>query len=380
MPKKLITTTVVCLALSTLAYAQNAPGPSAAQQAVVSNAGAGGQTNRIPTQAAWDSSAETRQYVAKAKELAGNDADLQYDELNMCVPNGSKDAPQRAKITVPSGSSLPVVDATSIAEWPAKMALMPAQRMFDNFWWLGDSFVGSWLITTPAGYILFDASNDPDEAQTVIIDAMKKVNLDPAKIKWLIFGHFHLDHTGGGHLIQSLYHPRVLMGRDDWPLYFSAIQSTTGQGALIKDKTPMTHDIDAEDGMKISLGGTTVTLVEMTGHTPGSLGMIAPVKFQGKTHNILIQTAGTDIGSREAFIGGYEHIWAEALKAKVEGVYQVHPNINMNTLSRVKYVNDNYAALSKKGNNPLLYGIERTKRYIEIMRACTQARMAALGW
>ena len=37
--------------------------------------------------------------------------------------------------------------------------------MFDNFYWFGDSGVGSWLWVTPAGYVLFDAVNDADEAQ-----------------------------------------------------------------------------------------------------------------------------------------------------------------------------------------------------------------------
>jgi hypothetical protein len=119
----------------------------------------------------------------------------------------------------------------------------------------------------------------------------------------------------------------------------------------------------------------------MTGHTPGSIGMIVPVKWQGKTHNILVVTAATDVHNRESFVGGYEHIWDLGEKANVEAVFQVHPNTNMNSLARVKYVDDNFAALSKPGGkNPLLYGVDKTHRYIEIMRACTQARMAALGW
>jgi hypothetical protein len=60
----------------------------------------------------------------------------------------------------------------------------------------------------------------------------------------------------------------------------------------------------------------------------------------------------------------------------VESVMQVHPNTNLNILARTKYVNDNYPP----AKNPLLYGAEKTRKYIEIMRACTLARMEALGW
>jgi metallo-beta-lactamase class B len=138
----------------------------------------------------------------------------------------------------------------------------------------------------------------------------------------------------------------------------------------------MTHDIDAKDGMKITLGGLTATIYEMTGHTPGSLGMVVPVKYQGKEHPILIVTAGTDVPNLNSLVGGYEHIWNIGERDKVESVMQVHPNTNMNTLARIKYVTDHVGT----PNNPLLYGAARTHRYIEIMRDCTYARMYALGW
>jgi metallo-beta-lactamase class B len=166
------------------------------------------------------------------------------------------------------------------------------------------------------------------------------------------------------------------MGRDDWDLYFKAMQSNTGQAARIKDKTPMTRGTDATDGMKITVGDVTATIYLMPGHTPGSLGMIVPVKFHGKEHPILLLTAATDFHNRDAFVGGYEHIWDIGIQDKVESVMQVHPNTNMNILARMKYVNDNYPPAT----NPLLYGAARTERYINIMRACSQARMAALGW
>ena len=55
---------------------------------------------------------------------------------------------------------------------------------------------------------------------------MKQKGLDPKKIKYVIMGHWHIDHTGGGHLIQSTLHPVMFMGRDDWPLYFKAVASS----------------------------------------------------------------------------------------------------------------------------------------------------------
>ena len=395
MLKKLLIGLGMSAAVATLAYAQDAaPGNGAAATPAAGAPAAGGRAARgaggagagparpakLPTQAQWDNMPQDgKDYVAKAVAEAGSDGDLQFDEKIFCQASGGAGNNDRATLGSPNSEPhLPAYPS------PSPAVNMPAQHMFDNFWWLGDSGVGSWLITTKAGYILFDASNDPDEAQTVIVDAMQKVGLDPKKIKYMIFGHFHLDHTGGGHLIETIAHPKIIMGRDDWPLYYKSLapnpNAQAGQGSRIKDKTTMQHGIDATDGMKITVGDVTATIYEMTGHTPGSLGMVVPVKWQGKQHPILIVTAGTDFGSREAFIGGYEHIWDLGEKAKVESVMQVHPNTNMNTLARTVYVNDNFDKLSKGGKNPLLYGVDRTHRYIEIMRACSQARMSALGW
>ena len=334
-------------------------------------AGRGGDSAFLPTQAQWDSNAKTQEYVAKAKAIAGDDPDLQFDFGVFCKASGGATNADRATIGVPN--SLP-----HLTPYPSPSPAVPLglQQLFDNFYWIGDSGVGSWLITSKDGYILFDALNNEDEARDVLVGGMKKAGLDPAKIKYMVFGHFHLDHTGGGQYIQSNFHPKVIMGRDDWPLYFKSLESNTGQAANLKNKTPMTKDIDAVDGMKITVGDVTATIYQMTGHTPGSIGMVVPVKFQGKNHPILLVTAGTDVHNREAFIGGYEHIWDMAEKANVESVMQVHPNTNMNLLARTKYVSEDYPP----SKNPLLYGAERTHRYIEIMRTCTQARMEALGW
>jgi hypothetical protein len=189
--------------------------------------------------------------------------------------------------------------------------------------------------------------------------------------------------------MQRMYHPKVIMGRDDWPLYMRTIGSFgrggrgragAGGDAPAPPAAPvkmMTHDIDAQDGMVIQVGDVKMQIFQMTGHTPGSLGAVVPVKWHGQSHPILIVTAGSDIPNRHSLIGGYEHIWDEGIKAKAESVLQVHPNTNMNILARTKYVDDNFAKLK---TNPLLYGAARTERYINIMRNCTLARMEILGW
>jgi metallo-beta-lactamase class B len=347
--------------------------PANAPGGVAPGAGRGGDIGlltRLPTPQQWANPA-AQAYVEKARALAGTDADLRFDFGVYCKPSGGSLTSDRASLGVPEGQSF-----LTPFPAPAQAQPMPPQRLADNFWWFGNTGVGAFLFTSNDGYILFDAMNNEDDARDVIFGGMRKVGLDPAKIKYVIYGHSHLDHTGGARWVYEQVKPKTIMGRDDWTAYFKSLAAGTGQASRIRDRTPIPHDVDGKDGMQVAVGDLKGTLLEMPGHTVGSLAMIIPVKYQGREHPILLVTAATDVPNRFSFVGGYEHVWDTAIRAKVEGVYQVHPNTNMNMLARTKYVTDNYPPR----NNPLLYGAEKTARYLNIMRACTQARMEALGW
>ena len=349
----------------------------------------GGRGNaNLPTEAQWAAmSPKAREYVDKAKAIAGDDPDLRFDVGVFCKASGGSQNGDRATIGVPD--SEPKLEPYPA---PSPAQVVGAQRLFDNFYWIGNTGIGVWLITSNDGYILFDTMNSEDDAKNIIVPELKKLNLDPMKIKYLVFGHNHFDHTGGGEYIQRMTGAKAVMHRDDWEIYLKSSGRGGGRGRGRGDAAAgdapapppqpaaplpkMKRDIDATDGMTLKVGDVTATIFQMTGHTPGSIGMVVPVKYQGRPHPILLVTAGTDVHNREAFVGGYEHIWDEAIRMKAESVMQDHPNTNMNLLARTKYVNDHYPP----ARNPLLYGAARTERYINIMRNCTLARMEILGW
>jgi metallo-beta-lactamase class B len=407
---------------ATILSAQTPPAPQAGAQDAGARdtqagpgrgGGRGGGSPKLPTDAQWAAMpAKAKEYVDKARALAGDDPDLQFDFGIFCRASGGSQNQDRATIGVPN--SEPKLTAFPA---PSPAQVLGGQRLFDNFYWIGNTGIGAWLITSDDGYILFDSMNSEDDARDIIVPAIKKLNLDPMKIKFMVFGHNHFDHTGGGEYMQRLTGAKAIMARDDWDIYLRAPargaggggrgarggadasaqgtsagpQAAGGRGAAAAPQgaappaapsasaPKMRRDIDATDGMEITIGNkqkVTATIFEMTGHTPGSIGMVVPVRYQGREHPILLVTAGTDINNRAEFIGGYEHIWDMGIKMKVESVMQDHPNTNMNLLARTKYVNDNYPP----AKNPLLYGAERTARYINIMRNCTLARMEILGW
>src|SRR6186997_3333442 len=207
------------VAATSLVFAQAA---DSQQGAPPGRGGRGGGSPKLPTEAQWAAmSPKAKEYVDKAKALAGNDPDLVFDFGIFCKASGGSQNEDRASVGVPNSEPrLRPYPAPS----PAKV--VGGQRLFDNFYWIGNTGIGAWLITSNDGYILFDTMNSEEDAKNIIIPAMQKLKLDPMKIKYMVFGHNHFDHTGGGQYIQKLTGAKAVMHRDDWEIYLKS----TGRG------------------------------------------------------------------------------------------------------------------------------------------------------
>jgi len=154
-----------------------------------------------------------------------------------------------------------------------KNAYLEPKKAFDDLYWMGTPSRSSWALTTSDGIILYD-THGVYESEDLIVGGLKKLGLDPAMVKYVIISHAHLNEVGGAKLMQERYGARIVMGAGDWDLVAESVNGfPTG-----KPK----RDIVATDGMKITLGGRTVTLYLLPGHTPGSIGGIFQVHDQGK--------------------------------------------------------------------------------------------------
>jgi len=154
-----------------------------------------------------------------------------------------------------------------------KSTYLEPKQAFDDLYWMGTPSRSSWALTTSDGIILYDTHGVYD-AEDLIVGGLKKLGLDPARVRYVIISHAHLNEVGGAELMQERYGARVVMGAGDWDLIDESVNGfPTG-----KPK----RDIVATDGMKITLGGRTVTLYLLPGHTPGSIGGIFQVHDHGK--------------------------------------------------------------------------------------------------
>jgi len=153
------------------------------------------------------------------------------------------------------------------ATWYAEPA-----RMFDNLYWVGTKIHSAWALQTSGGIILIDTLYNY-AVEPEIVQGMIKLGLNPNTVKYVIITHAHGDHDEGAALLQSRFGAHVVMGGPDWDLIEKNPNMPGGAPA---------RDMVGEDGQKITLGDSSVTLVTTPGHTFGTLSLIFTVKDRGR--------------------------------------------------------------------------------------------------
>lgn len=156
--------------------------------------------------------------------------------------------------------------------------LVPPAQVFDNFYMLGESGTTAWALTTSEGIIVFDAMFHHNVEETVV-DSLTELGLDPQDIRFVVISHAHNDHFGGARYLQQNFGARIIMSVEDWEHMHTWPQR--GSLAPFPD-----YDTAVRDGYTITLGDTTVEFVLTSGHTPGTLSSIFPVRDGDNTHYV----------------------------------------------------------------------------------------------
>ena len=245
-------------------------------------------------------------------------------------------------------------------------------RVFDNLAVIGRTSTAVWAVTTSSGIVLIDAGYG-DQLDSVLLAGMKKLGLDPARVTHVIVAHGHGDHFGGAPYFQQRG-ARVVMGAPDWDLIEAPPAAGAGPAAVAS--APPRRDVAVTDGQTLTVGDITFTFVLIPGHTPGSIGIVFPVK-DGKTTrmaglfggSILIPTRIPDEGLRQ-YMKSIEH-WGEVTrKRNVEVEIQNHPMYDgfVDKLQRLKQ--------RKPGEpHPFVVGRDGYRRFLEVMSGCTDVQL-----
>jgi metallo-beta-lactamase class B len=225
--------------------------------------------------------------------------------------------------------------------------------------------IGAYALNTSQGIILIDALF-PGEEERRLLANMKKVGLDPKRIKYVIATHAHPDHMGGAKYLQEKYGAKVVMSAQDWDF------AMRGDGAATAPK----RDVVVADGDKVTLGDTSVTIYFTPGHTPGSTSVMFPVKEGGQTHLAAMWGgpqwgfANADVPQRELYEKSLVRFHDAMKTQKPDVILENHPFLSNMIVT--------FAGMRgrKAGTpNPLVVGADAADRYMQIWLECGRANM-----
>src|ERR1700674_4589218 len=230
-------------------------------------------------------------------------------------------------------------------------------KVFDNLYFVGSKIHSSWALKTSEGIILIDTLYTYNSEEE-IVGGLKKLGLDPATVKYVIISHAHSDHVGGAKLMQDRYGSRIVMGGPDW----NSIEKSVNGYPLGKPK----RDIVADDGQKIVLGDTAVTIVTTPGHTPGTLSMLFTVKDNGKPISVAY-SGGTafnfpsTVPNFDTYIASQRKMAAAAASKNAPVLMSNHSEFD-NAVSKIKML-----ASRRPGEpHPFELGEEAVARYFKV--------------
>ena len=310
-----------------------------------------------------DFDAEIRTAVAAAKQAAG--FEFQGALVRTCL-QPPQIAAENTSDNLPGYISKPA-SAPARSTWYADPA-----RVFDDFYFVGGKLHSAWALTTSEGIILFDTIY-PYNSDELIVGGLKKLGLDPTSIKYVLVTHGHGDHIGGAEMLQKEFGAKVVMGGPDW----DAVEKYPNRFKTMSPK----REIVATDGMRITLGGKTVTLWLTPGHSPGTFAFTTTVLDRGKPVNI-VSSAGVatsfvnsipDPGIRnfQIYIDSQKKIAAKAAETKATVLISNHSEFDAAV--------DKNRMLAGRGNGPHPYeqGAERVQDFFKVVQHC--ARAAQIG-
>lgn len=296
------------------------------------------------------------QHVAQAEALAGDDL---RQPLFLCRAD-SFDVVRQAIVT-------------KSEQW------ITPTRVFDNLSYVGNGFVGVWVVQTSAGLILFDASESEAHARDHLIPGLRALGLDPATIRIVVVTHGHWDHFGGAAFLQQTYGAHVALGAPDWDMIERLPPGAReiGSGALPR------RDIVLTDGQDLTLGDTTIRIAVTPGHTPGTVSAIVPAREGGRTYplSLLGSTAfpatiapTPTTGGLAAYDASVRRFAALSAQAGAQGILNTHVFAD-GTDARLAAAR----ARAPGQPNPFLTGARHVARYYALLDQCLLAAQARIA-
>ncbi|MYJ94044.1 MAG: MBL fold metallo-hydrolase [Proteobacteria bacterium] len=292
------------------------------------------------------------------------DLDMTFRNVNVLVTD-----PPRAR-TAPAQPAAYAAADTATQQRTRTVSAPPAARVFDNLFFVGSESVSSWLLGTEEGYILIDAMNSDEEAESIIEAGIVSLGLNPAMIRYLLITHAHGDHFGGYQYISDTYSPEIVMSELDWDLASRLAEHP-------RFGLPPERDVSVNDGDQLTAGTTTLDIRVTPGHTPGTISPVFTVYDNGTPYRAVLW-GGTGFN----FGPNYEQMRSYAASANRMKQLAVEENVQVffSNHSRRDGSLERIAELAERGPgdpHPFVQG-EELYAVFDVLEQCALAQAARI--
>lgn len=161
---------------------------------------------------------------------------------------------------------LPQLEAYTVQEsW--RQPVTPF-RIADNTWYIGTAAISALLVKTKQGAIVIDGGMP--QAADMLLANLRTAGVAPRDVRTIVHSHAHADHAGPLAALQRATGATLVSSAESaWLLARGGSDDLHFGDELVFP--PVQADRIVHDGEAVTLGGMTLTVHFIPGHTPGSM-------------------------------------------------------------------------------------------------------------
>jgi len=183
----------------------------------------------------------------------------------------------------------------ALADDPTWSAPHAPYQITDNIYAVGTEGIGVYLITSPKGHILLDASTE--QGANVVEANIQSLGFKLTDIKYLIESHAHSDHAGGLAQLKKSTGAKLLASQGDrYSLEHGKLDTETL--SWVDKFPPVKVDKVIADGYNLKSGDVRMQAILTPGHTKGCTSWFTESQDEGVTRRVIFACSITTADNR----------------------------------------------------------------------------------